>query len=308
MESGPESARSTASENRLVIKKQAESDTIAAIAGNPNVGKSTVFNALTGMRQHTGNWPGKTVAIAQGHCRIDGNGFVLVDIPGTYSLSPHSAEEEVARDFICLSSHDAVVVVCDACCLERNLILALQAMETGCKMLLCVNMMDEARRKGIEIDLGLLSERLGVPVVGISARKRKTLSALKEALSGLCEAPAGKMYKIRYTGPLERAVESLQSVVERAAGDRFDCRWLSLRLLEDDETLLCGLERSLGFDITRLGEIRAAVGRAKEQLCEDGFDQKKICDNIASCAVLCAEEICTDAVRYDRLAYHASDR
>ena len=124
-----------------------------ALAGNPNVGKSTVFNALTGMNQHTGNWPGKTVSSAQGHCTHNGREYLLVDIPGTYSLMAHSAEEEVARDFICFGEPDGVVVVCDATCLERNLNLVLQIMEAGRPVLLCVNLLDEARKKKIRLDL-----------------------------------------------------------------------------------------------------------------------------------------------------------
>ena len=123
----------------LSVKKQSENDRVVALAGNPNVGKSTVFNALTGMNQHTGNWPGKTVANAQGFCKTERHSYVMVDIPGTYSLMAHSAEEEVARNFICFGKPDAVVVVCDATCLERNLNLVLQAIEISPRVVVCVN-------------------------------------------------------------------------------------------------------------------------------------------------------------------------
>ena len=129
----------------LIIKKQSPEDKVIALAGNPNVGKSTVFNGLTGMNQHTGNWPGKTVTNAQGYCEYGGRNYIMVDIPGTYSLMAHSAEEEVARNFICFGNPDAVVVVCDATCLERNLNLVLQTMEIAPKVLVCVNLMDEAK-------------------------------------------------------------------------------------------------------------------------------------------------------------------
>ena len=148
----------------LEIKKQTENDKVIAIAGNPNVGKSTVFNALTGMNQHTGNWPGKTVTNAQGYHQSKNYSYVMVDIPGTYSLMAHSAEEEVARNFICFGEPDGVIVVCDATCLERNLNLVLQTLEISSKVVVCVNLMDEAKRKNIEIDLQKLSKKLGVPV------------------------------------------------------------------------------------------------------------------------------------------------
>lgn len=173
----------------LSLHRRRESDLVVALAGNPNVGKSSVFNALTGSRQHTGNWPGKTVCSAQGRCETAARGYILVDIPGCYSLSARSPEEEVARDFICSGEADAVVVVCDATCLERNLILALQVMETGVPTLLCVNLMDEARRKGISVDLPLLTEKLGVPAVGVSAHHVSTLHALTDALDALPAQP-----------------------------------------------------------------------------------------------------------------------
>ena len=158
-----------AAETSLEIKRRSPDDRVVAIAGNPNVGKSTIFNALTGMRQHTGNWPGKTVAAAQGFCETERSGYVLVDIPGTYSLLAHSAEEEAARDFLCFGGAEAAVVVCDATCLQRSLNLALQVMELCPKTLVCVNLCDEAKRRGITLDLKQLEENLGVPVVGTAA-------------------------------------------------------------------------------------------------------------------------------------------
>ena len=133
---------------------------VVAVAGNPNVGKSTLFNNLTGMNQHTGNWPGKTVGSAQGYCKSEKYTYRLVDIPGTYSLIAHSPEEEVARDYICSGEADAVLVVCDATCLERNLNLALQIINLCQRVVVCVNLLDEARRKGIYVDLDKLEETL----------------------------------------------------------------------------------------------------------------------------------------------------
>ena len=156
-----------------------------AIAGNPNVGKSTVFNALTGMHQHTGNWPGKTVEYAEGICSIGDEICTVVDIPGTYSLLAHSPEEEVARDILLDEKTDAVVIVCDATCLERNLVLAMQILDLGKPALLCINLLDEAERKGIEIDRDLLSKRLNLPVVGAVARKKGGLKELTDSTSRL---------------------------------------------------------------------------------------------------------------------------
>ena len=162
---------------------------IVALAGNPNVGKSTVFNALTGMRQHTGNWAGKTVGCACGRCRSAREQYLLVDLPGTYSLQPHSAEEAVACDFVRGGEADAVVVVCDATCLERTLVLALQMHSVTPNTIVCVNLLDEARRKRIRIDLPALQTQLGMPVVGVTARKKKTLRALLDALDAVMAAP-----------------------------------------------------------------------------------------------------------------------
>lgn len=162
---------------------------IVALAGNPNVGKSTVFNALTGMRQHTGNWAGKTVGCACGRCRSAREQYLLVDLPGTYSLQPHSAEEAVACDFVRGGKADAVVVVCDATCLERTLVLALQMHSVTPNTIVCVNLLDEARHKRIRIDLPALQAQLGMPVVGVTARKKKTLRALLDALDAVMAAP-----------------------------------------------------------------------------------------------------------------------
>ena len=176
----------------LEIHKKRNSDIVAALAGNPNVGKSTVFNAMTGMRQHTGNWAGKTVASAQGYACYKGQGYVLVDIPGCYSLDAHSAEEEVARDFLCSGEFDVAVVVCDALCLERNMRLVLQVLGQTGKVVVCVNMMDEARKKHVSVDLKKLEDRLGVPVVGTSARSgvgmEELYRAIKEMAANRAEA------------------------------------------------------------------------------------------------------------------------
>ncbi len=162
---------------------------VIALAGLPNVGKSTVFNRLTGLRQHTGNWTGKTVSSARGRFTAGARRCVLVDVPGTYSLSAHSREEQVARDFLLSDEPEAILLVCDAGLLERNLFFALQILALGKPVLLCLNLMDEARRRGLRLDLPLLSERLGVPVIALSARRRGSRRLLLEAVGALLEAP-----------------------------------------------------------------------------------------------------------------------
>ncbi len=190
-----------------------------ALAGNPNVGKSTLFNALTGMRQHTGNWAGKTVSTARGEYVYQGQEYQLVDLPGTYSLATHSQEEAVARDYIESGQADAVVVVCDATCLERNLILVLQVMELTGKVLVCVNLLDEAQRLGVEVDLSALSQRLGVPVVGTAAGRQEGLEELKGAIARLvrADAPAAPRRE-----PRERVTLAERYAAQVVRGERAD--------------------------------------------------------------------------------------
>ena len=167
----------------LEVKKESPDDIVVALAGNPNTGKSTVFNNLTGLKQHTGNWPGKTVTNAQGRYTHNHKNYILVDLPGTYSLLSNSVEEEVARDFICFGNPQVTVVVTDATSLQRNLNLVLQILEITKDVVVCVNLMDEAKRKKIRIDIDKLQEELGVPVVATSARKGVGLTDLKEAVA-----------------------------------------------------------------------------------------------------------------------------
>ena len=156
-------------------------DCLVALAGNPNTGKSTIFNALTGLKQHTGNWPGKTVLLKEGSFRHQGCTCRVLDLPGTYSLTASSPEEEVARDFILSGQPDAVVVVADATCLERNLHLVLQVVQLTARVVLCVNLMDEARRRRLQLDLPKLEEELGIPVIPTTATTGEGLEALKDA-------------------------------------------------------------------------------------------------------------------------------
>lgn len=178
---------SSNNKTEFCVVKALPDDRIIALAGNPNVGKSTVFNYLTKLHQHTGNWPGKTVACTQGTCKYGNTNYILVDLPGTYSLMAHSEEEEVARDFICSGKADATVVVCDATCLERNLNLVLQILDLTSQVIVCVNLCDEAAKKGIQIDFDKLSRLLGVPVVSASAAKGRGMAELTAAIAQMTE-------------------------------------------------------------------------------------------------------------------------
>ncbi len=275
----------------LEIKRRIPSDRVVAIAGNPNVGKSTIFNALTGMRQHTGNWPGKTVATAQGYCRTDKSGYVLVDIPGTYSLLAHSAEEEAARGFLCFGGIDAAVVVCDATCLQRSLNLALQVMELCPRTLVCVNLCDEAKRRGITFDLEQLEKNLGVPVVGTSAHNKRTLKALTEALDRLCDGETEvDPRRLRYIRPVEEAIGEAEPLLRERFGDRINPRWLALRLIEGDRSLAADAGEYLGTDLAADEEVAAAVERGRQRLAASDITLDILRDRIVSCITLNSEE------------------
>jgi ferrous iron transport protein B len=279
------------------VKKRLPGERVVALAGNPNVGKSTVFNALTGSNQHTGNWPGKTVECAEGRFSTKEHSYILVDLPGTYSLAAHSAEEETARDFICFGKPDAVVVVCDAACLERNLDLVLQTMEITPNVLVCVNLLDEARRRGVTVDIPLLAKRLGVAVVGTAARSGRGLSELAAALDAQTASPPPSPFRVSYPPELEAALGLLLPAAERASGGT-DPRWLSLRLLERGEI------PALPGGLPAPPELREAAERARASL-PPGADAEDI---IASSLVRASSELCRGAVARRSAGCGGADR
>ena len=211
-----------------------------ALAGNPNTGKSTIFNALTGLRQHVGNWAGKTVARAEGAFNLDGKKFKLVDLPGTYSLLSTSIDEEIARDFILFGNPDVTVVVADATRLERSLHLVLQILEITNKAVVALNLMDEARRNDLTIDIRELSRELGVSVVPLAARRGEGISELLKAIGDATNgAFTARPHQIRYKDKkLESAIETLAGQLRETFGDLPNARWVALRLLEGDESII----------------------------------------------------------------------
>ena len=292
----------------LHIIKRLDSDKIIAVAGNPNVGKSTIFNALTGMNQHTGNWPGKTVANAQGYCSTQKNSCVLVDIPGTYSLMAHSAEEEVARNFVCFGNPDATVVVCDATCLERNLNLVLQIIEISPKTIVCVNLLDEAKRKGISIDLKKLSKLLGVPVVGTIAQKKKTLIELKGAIDEVISMSYQSPIKIIYPHYIEEAIRIIETALSESPTTLINTRWLAIKLLDYDKSLINEIESNYGESIFKNQTIINAIEKANELLAYNRISKEKIKDIIVSTIVKKAESICNQVVSTEKSQYNSLDR
>ena len=281
---------------------------VVALAGNPNVGKSTVFNALTGLKQHTGNWPGKTVECAKGNVEDKGNKFQLVDLPGSYSLLAHSEEEEIARDFICFEKPDAVIVVCDGTTLERNMNLVLQIMETTKNVILCVNLLDEAKRKNIEINLNKLSDILKIPVIGTAARSGKGLEKIFPSLYELFSNKKDDIYIVRYPEELEREISILQEDLEKFLPDTLNARWATVRVLEDDKSFFESLSKYENIDLSANKNLDEKIKASRLRLQDKTYNLEKIKDSIVEAFVNNAEEICKDTVIYKNKNYNQRDR
>ena len=298
-----------------------------ALAGNPNVGKSTIFNSLTGMHQHTGNWTGKTVANATGETIIKDNKFILVDIPGTYSIMSNSEEEEIARDYICFGNPDVTVIVVDSTCLERNLNLVFQIMEITENIIVCVNLLDEAEKKKIKINLDKLEKLLGVPVVGTTARDKNTLGKLKDTIYKVC---VGKIIpcpnEVRYSSKIEENINLLEQKLiethEQDAGienrsvtkviqnnkiSKKLYKWISIKLIDGEEKILNSIQNNLKIDFQN-EVIQKCLTDVKQQLKEEDITINNFKDEVVSDIMKKAENVSKEVCTFENKDYSARDR
>ena len=289
-----------------------------ALAGNPNVGKSTIFNSLTGMHQHTGNWPGKTVANATGKMEYKDSIFKIVDIPGTYSIMSNSEEEEIARDYICFGNPDVTIIVLDANCMEKNINLLFQIMEITKNIIVCVNLLDEAKKKKIKIDLKKLQEILGVPVIGTIAQKKKTLENLKECLYNVVKGKIkSKANLVVYNNYIEsqitKLVPILKEKIEKARKEEINeniLRWISLKIIEGNDKILSKIEKEFKINLENTINMLEPKGQEpinqnlREEIKKEEAKDKQIKDMIIESIIHKSEEVSKKVCTYENEKYY----
>lgn len=291
------------------IEIQSPNEVVIALAGNPNTGKSTVFNSLTGLNQHTGNWPGKTVSNAQGRYSYKDKQYILVDLPGTYSILANSVEEEIARDFICFGNPHVTVVVTDATSLERNLNLVLQVMEITDKVVLCVNLMDEAKRKNIHINLKELEKLLGIPVVGTTARSGEGLEELKSAIA---KVASGKIQtnpkKVNYDKFLEKSIKEIETHINDLIGNRLNSRWVALHLLDGNDELIKSINDHMGLNLSQHNLLNKKLENIHQDIKNEFDEMKDLKDYIVTSIVKTGEDISKKVVSFKDKNYNQLER
>ena len=251
------------------------------LAGNPNVGKSTIFNGLTGLHQHTGNWAGKTVENSDGICIYNKQKYRFIDIPGTYSIMSDSEEEEIARDYICFGEYDCIVIVVDGTCLERNLNLVCQILEITDRVVLCVNLIDEAKKKEIYIDINKLSKILGIPVVQTVARKKKTLKNLLEKISDVCNNDVfskknSDIFKLnRYNEKIEFCIKVLMETLLKSVKNRRMARWIAIKLIENNKNIINKISKYFKINFWNMNE---EIRYIRKILNDANISEKNISD------------------------------
>lgn len=275
---------------------------VIALCGNPNTGKSTVFNTLTGLKQHTGNWPGKTVCSARGDFSHNNKDYALIDLPGTYSLFAASQEEIVARDFVCFGKPDAVIVVADATSLERNLNLVFQVMELTDEVILCINLIDEAKKKGIFIDKDKLEKELGIPVVLTAARNNVGIDDLLNTLDTVVSNKYSYNNKVvTYSEDIENNLKLIENDLKLAI-PYIKSRWLGLRLIDGDNSIYDSMDSYID------GDYREAINDIKAKL-PSNIDKISIRDSISNISYEYAKELYDISVSIkDKIKFNRDER